>query len=241
MLVIAHRGFSARNPENSALAFQRAIAAGADLIETDLRLTRDGEIVCAHDASLDRIAGRREAVADSTLLELKSIALPQAQALLTLAEVLAIARGKVRVMLDVKVDSDTMRTGILNTVRSAGMEKDAVYGVRSIEHQVALRALGNRIPVVAMPPRPELLPGFLGGGVHAARLWEEDVTAASVEQVRSAGLQAWVTAGLRPAREAPGYITAARLEALLELGVDAVLVNDVDLAVRTRGARQKSN
>jgi len=238
MLVIAHRGFSGRYPENTALAFERAITSGAHLIETDLRLTRDGSVVCSHDPDLARMTGERKSIADATLAELKAAPLAQSQLLLTLGEVLAIARGKVRVMLDVKIDSDAMRAAILKTVRAAGMERDVVYGVRSVDHLRALRDLNGTLPVLAMPLRPELLSGFLGGDMHAARLWEDEVSPQAVECVRSSGLRLWVTAGRRPDGEAAGYITAGRLERLIALGAAAVLVNDVELAVRVTRARQ---
>ncbi len=52
--VIAHRGNRAHAPENTIEAFQQAVAAGADAIEVDLRLTKDGEVVALHDPTLDR-------------------------------------------------------------------------------------------------------------------------------------------------------------------------------------------
>lgn len=52
MIVIAHRGASADYPENTMAAFDAAVEAGADMIETDLHLTRDGAIVLVHDAQL---------------------------------------------------------------------------------------------------------------------------------------------------------------------------------------------
>lgn len=236
MLVIAHRGFSARYPENTAPAFEGAIAAGADLIEADLRLTRDGAVVCSHDPDLERVAGTRRVIADTPLAELKAVPLSQAQSLLTLAEVLEIARGKTRVMLDVKIDSDPMRAAVLGAVRMAGMDKDVVYGVRSIGHLRALRELRSPLPLLAMPSRPDLLFGFLGRDVRGARLWEDGLSPAAVERVRSTGLDLWATAGRRPEGEAAGHITAERVQRLFALGVDAVLVNDVDLAVRTHRA-----
>ena len=53
-LVIAHRGASGTRPENTLAAFRHAVALGADMIELDVQLTRDGEVVVIHDTSLDR-------------------------------------------------------------------------------------------------------------------------------------------------------------------------------------------
>jgi glycerophosphoryl diester phosphodiesterase len=53
-LILAHRGCRALLPENSIPAFQLALEQGADIIETDLRITQDRVIVCIHDATVDR-------------------------------------------------------------------------------------------------------------------------------------------------------------------------------------------
>ena len=53
-LVVAHRGASAAYPENTLRAFQGAVEAGADVIETDVRLTADGVAVVLHDADVSR-------------------------------------------------------------------------------------------------------------------------------------------------------------------------------------------
>lgn len=68
---IAHRGFSARYPENSMLAFERALALGADGAEFDIQLSKDGVPVVFHDENLVRITGTDALVKDLTLDELK--------------------------------------------------------------------------------------------------------------------------------------------------------------------------
>ena len=72
-LVIAHRGYSGKYPENTMIAVQQAIAVGADAIEMDLQLSSDGEIVVIHDEFLDRLAGCEGFVYNSTLSELQSL------------------------------------------------------------------------------------------------------------------------------------------------------------------------
>ena len=54
MDVIAHRGASARAPENTMAAFRRSVEVGADMIELDVQLSRDGHVVVFHDVELDR-------------------------------------------------------------------------------------------------------------------------------------------------------------------------------------------
>ena len=68
---IAHRGASAYYPENTMESFQGAISMGADMIEFDVQLTRDGEVVVFHDEKVTRCTNGKGRIADYTLIELK--------------------------------------------------------------------------------------------------------------------------------------------------------------------------
>lgn len=70
-LIIAHRGASELAPENTIAAFQRAIDDGADGIEFDVRLAKNGEVVVFHDASLNRVSQKKGRVIDFTVGELQ--------------------------------------------------------------------------------------------------------------------------------------------------------------------------
>ena len=52
--LFGHRGYSGKYPENTLLAFQKAIEAGADGIELDVQFSKDGKLVVIHDETLDR-------------------------------------------------------------------------------------------------------------------------------------------------------------------------------------------
>ena len=71
--VAAHRGDSAYYPENTMAAFRAAIEEGVDQIELDVRVTRDGELVVIHDATVDRTTNGTGKVCDKTLGELKAL------------------------------------------------------------------------------------------------------------------------------------------------------------------------
>ncbi len=72
-MVIAHRGNSSVAPENTMAAFHKALEVGADAIEMDVRLTRDGSVVVMHDRRLDRTTTGNGPVGTYTLKELKSL------------------------------------------------------------------------------------------------------------------------------------------------------------------------
>ena len=70
--VFGHRGYSGAYPENTMLAFQKAVEAGADGIELDVQFSRDGELVVIHDETLDRTTTGSGRVRDHSLAELKT-------------------------------------------------------------------------------------------------------------------------------------------------------------------------
>lgn len=69
----AHRGASSYAPENTMLSFCLGIIQGADGIETDIRKTKDGELVLSHDATLERETGYAGLISDYTLLQLQNM------------------------------------------------------------------------------------------------------------------------------------------------------------------------
>ena len=68
--VVAHRGASEVSPEHTLAAYQRAVTAGADGLECDIRLTSDGHLVCVHDRRIDRTSNGRGVLSTMSLEEL---------------------------------------------------------------------------------------------------------------------------------------------------------------------------
>jgi len=73
MIVLGHRGYSAKYLENTLEAFIKAIEYGADGVELDVRLSKDGKVVVSHDEDLKRLFGKNLKVKDATLDELKEL------------------------------------------------------------------------------------------------------------------------------------------------------------------------
>ena len=71
MRIVAHRGTRLNAPENSRIAVVSAFTAGADVIELDVQLTRDGRLVISHDGTIDRLTGQPGRILDMTLRELR--------------------------------------------------------------------------------------------------------------------------------------------------------------------------
>lgn len=109
MLTLAHRGASGYAPENTAAAFELAIDMGADMIETDARRTRDGQVVLFHDDRLDSRSDGTGTVADHTLTQLRRLDLgawfePRfaGERILTLAEYLDRFTDRIGTCLEIK-------------------------------------------------------------------------------------------------------------------------------------------
>lgn len=73
VIVSGHRGYKARYPENTLLAFQQALEIGVDMLEFDLRMTKDGHVVVIHDETVDRTTNGTGKVSDMTLSELQKL------------------------------------------------------------------------------------------------------------------------------------------------------------------------
>ncbi|GAA1843503.1 glycerophosphodiester phosphodiesterase [Agromyces salentinus] len=141
--VLAHRGLAIEVPENSLAAFERALNAGAGYLETDVRLTRDGIVVIAHDETIERMTGRGDSVAALTMAELRSIDLGSGQTFSTLAEALE-AFPDARFNIDVKV-ADAVGP-VVDVIRSTGASDRVLLTSFSDARR---RRLGELLPGVA--------------------------------------------------------------------------------------------
>lgn len=102
VLVIAHRGASAHYPENTLLAFEKALHAGADMIEMDVRLTKDRRVaVVYHDEDLDRLFGIHARVSHLTYPRLRELTRGKVP---LLSEVLNAFRNQLRFYVEVKAE-----------------------------------------------------------------------------------------------------------------------------------------
>jgi glycerophosphoryl diester phosphodiesterase len=106
---IAHRGASGLFPENTRLAFQKAIEARADMIELDCQLSHDGHVVVFHDENLSRIAKTRGTIGERSLEQLKKVDIGSwrkksfcRERIQTLEEVLALNGGAAGLCIDIK-------------------------------------------------------------------------------------------------------------------------------------------
>ena len=103
VLIVAHRGLSAEEPENTMRSFRRAAEVGCDLIELDVHLSRDGVPVVIHDETLDRTTSGTGLVSDRPWAELRTLDAGRGERIPALDEVVAWAEtAKIGLSVEIK-------------------------------------------------------------------------------------------------------------------------------------------
>ncbi|MFF9562438.1 glycerophosphodiester phosphodiesterase family protein [Leifsonia sp. NPDC014704] len=230
--IIAHRGLALDAPENTLLAFLRALSAGATHLETDIHASADGVAVIAHDPDLARVAGRNVQVGQLTMSELRRIELGHGQGFCSLAEALD-AFPQARFNVDVK-DARAAASAVA-AIREARATDRVLITSFSSERR---RAVADALPGVASSPAvPEFLPALTGArlnipplvrralrGFVAVQVPERRgplriVTRRSVERIHAAGAEVHVWTVNDP----------ADMVRLLDLGVDGIVTDRCDV------------
>jgi len=216
-LIAAHRGTTTGAPENTLAAIRWASRYGADFIETDLRMTADGELVLMHDDSVDRTTNGRGYVRDLTLGDLRQLDAGAGERIPTLDEVMILLSGSPqRLLLDVKTGEPALATRLVAAVSAHGFEHRVLVGVRSVDQLREIRSLNPDLKLLAMAPKPTDVNDFLKYRPDGVRLWARWAQSdpGLARAVRDGGAQVWIMAGdRRPAHLrdllslADGFIT----------------------------------
>lgn len=209
VLVVAHRADWRHHPENSLPAIRSAIALGADVVEVDVRRTKDGRFVIIHDTTLDRTTNGRGLVADHTLEELRQLRLRDgagsvtAEVMPTLEEALAAVRGRAVVNLD---KSSEHPDEIFRVVEREGALGYALFSVtqRLDEFEKAYPGLLARMPLFMLvvgervKDRDALIGAYLERRPPAVLQLvfsrEDDPVLAWCARARAAGVRVWFNA-----------------------------------------------
>jgi glycerophosphoryl diester phosphodiesterase len=234
--VLAHRGLAIDAPENTMLAFEHAVRAGAGYLETDVHVSSDGAAVLAHDSTLARVApGRTQRVADLSLAELRRVELGADQGFTTLGELLH-AFPDVRLNVDVKTDAAVQAT--VDAVRRADAAERVLLTSFS---DVRRRRLGAMVPGVATSAgRASVLRAHAASVTRNAELLRRAVAGARALQIpERIGRVRLFRPSLIDTAHAAGLEVhvwtvndEADIRRLLALGVDGIVTDRADLALR---------
>ena len=225
-LVFAHRGGALLAPENTLAAFDNGLSLGADGIELDVRLSRDGTAVVHHDATLDRTTQLRGPIADRNTDELAAVNVP------TLRSVL-LRYPAARVIIEIKERSLALARAVIEDVRATtavdrtcigAFSRTPLREVRRLEPSLATSAAREEVrwalyrswcrwPVTNTPYNGYQIPEIAG----TTRV----VSPRFVDYAHRAGLgvQVWTVNSERDAEKLIGW------------GVDALITDRPDLMV----------
>lgn len=154
ILVTAHRGAHQKYPENSLAAIKEAIRLQADIVEFDVRETKDHQLVIVHDESIDRVSNGKGLIKDLSLRDLKKQRLlfkrgPTDQKILTFSEALDAIKGEILVNLDFKADSKEAVIQTYQLIKEKGVENQIFFYIYNKYDIIPeLRKINPRITIM---------------------------------------------------------------------------------------------
>ncbi len=234
-LVIAHRGYSGKFPENTLAAFRGAIESGAQMIELDVHLTRDGALLVTHDFELGRTCNGRGRLSDLSSAELRRLDAGSwfhnrfsGEHFPVLGEVLALARAKVELNVELKEETltsdaayDAMAEKTLELLSRHGMEKNVI--ISSFDWQ-ALKRVREKNPDIRLgllnhEPEQSLHWGEVGRirpfSYHPN---QEKLDAAQVKEIKERGLKIFPYTANQE----------STFQRLFDLQVNGIITNEVE-------------
>src|SRR5215212_10303508 len=210
-LIIGHRGASAVALENTMAAFEAAIAAGADGIEFDVRLSRDGVPVIIHDDTLYRTVGLRKRVADLTADELRSVDVPSLRELFEL-----MTQNSLLLCLEIKSSAPQLPELCCGLVHEFSFEERVIVECFDLN---VLKSV-DLTTAALFEPRiytdQSLIDRTLAVGASVLALHHRLAKPTLVEKAKLAGLKVvvWTV-------DDPTWVARAR-----SMGVEALITND---------------
>ncbi len=232
-LVIAHRGFSAKAPENTLAAYRLAIDSGAEMAECDVWCTSDRVPVVLHDRSLKRTAGFDQLVDETSLAEIRKLDAGswkspkyKGESVPTLRELLELVKGKTRLVIEIKTTG--IEKEVLAEINQSGIapgdlmifsfSREVVEKIARMEPELPTTWLLGRIPAEA-DKRKKIVAEALNARASALGVSRLRVDPGLVRLARESGLSVFVWTVDDP----------ADMRYFTDIGVDGIISNKPDV------------
>jgi len=228
IVIVAHRGNMASCPENTLAAFSRAMAEGADLIETDLHVTADGVFVCLHDAKVDRTTDGSGCIVDLTYAETQRLRVNgqwpgcEGEGIPSLEDVCKILESGVHLALELKsarFQDERVCRRLADALHRFGVQRRTLVIASHKKYLRAFRSVDAEIPIGQISCSP--IPGQ--GAELLGPVWP--VLFLNPWYVRQAHARGQTVCPLDPRPN-------GRLWLYRKLGCDAVLTDDPASTIR---------
>jgi glycerophosphoryl diester phosphodiesterase len=240
--VFAHRGLAIDTPENTLLAFAKAIALGVGYVETDVHASSDGVAMISHDPDLMRMTGRDVRIEQLTSAELQRIDLGEGQTFCTLAAALD-AFPETRFNIDIKAMGAAAPT--VSAIKKANAAQRVMIGSFSNERRLAVV---TQLPDVATSVSPpNVVAAAYAASIGATALVRRVVRGSDALQIPEKILGvSTVSRRAISTFHAVGIEVhiwtvndAATMERLLDAGVDGIMSDRADIAMDVVSRRRK--
>jgi len=148
IIIVAHRGFSGIYPENTLLAFQKAVELGVDFIELDIHQTLDKEIVVCHDEKIDRTTDGKGYIKEMNYEEIKKYDAGKwkgysGEKIPLLKDVFEKFKNKVKILIEIK-ECDVYE--LVKLIKEYKIEKSVIVGSFNLEY---IKEVRNLFPIIS--------------------------------------------------------------------------------------------
>ncbi|ULQ52017.1 glycerophosphodiester phosphodiesterase family protein [Flavihumibacter fluvii] len=198
VLVASHRGTHNDVPENSLASFRKAMEIGVDIIELDIRATKDGILVLMHDGKVDRTTNGTGRVDSLTFAEIRQLRLKHNgkvtdEQVPTFQEALQLTRNRILVDLDIKADDKVNE--IIAMVQQEKALNSVIFFVYEPKEVKMIREINKDCLVLARSYKPEdIAPFFTTYKADAIHIDEKQHTRPIVEDILQRGGRVWINA-----------------------------------------------
>ena len=221
MRIIAHRSGPNQYPEQTVISALNAKREGADMVELDVRYSKDKKIVISHDKNLSRVFGvdvDTDMLTEEEFLSLRHKNAPAYPSHLFLHYVLS---GVEPLLIHIK--EDEVIDDLIAIIKGNSYADKVVFGVHNASLAQYIKSIDQGFKVLAFMPDLKDLDTFAKTDVDYIRLWEQWCTKENVAHIQNSGKEAWIMTNGSDV----GVTKREALKEMLSLGVDGILINDI--------------
>ena len=238
--IIAHRGFSAKAPENTMAAFKKAIRIGADYFELDVHKTVDDSLLVIHDGKVDRVCsnGISGEIASMSFEDTRTVRMGYPEkfgkkfkqaGIPTLKEALHCAKGRIKVCIEIKVQD--VEADVLKVVNDLDMNNDVIIFSFYYDVLEKIRALDANIPILYLKSTADDTTIKEALAIQATAIGvsrRTEINKDYLKFVHENGLELWRWTVNKE----------CEMEILLQIGIDGLITNYPNKALKIRSKIQ---
>ena len=231
---IAHRGFSARYPENTILAFQKALDLGVKWMEFDLQITQDGHIVIIHDKTVDRTTDGTGEVSSLSLAQIQSLDAGihageefAGQQIPTFNELLDFLAGKSRMAVELKFEDDAFIPKVIEALKDRDLIDQVSISSFDLPKLPKVKSICPEVSTTALLKRHE---GRIeDGGVSETLAMKADTFGPHFSEATQEMVNAAHDAGLAVRCWGLGKDQGPELERIIDLNAEGLTTDHPDI------------